>query len=125
MDLTGLVLTGFDINARSDNAEDEGETPVLQPIGAGGGGVAGDKPKFVKEIIERLNSLFGEATPIRIRWLSLIRFQRLPVKAMSSWLRWKVNTREQAMKATSPVRFSKRWFVFVQSSEAGNPGAQV
>lgn len=89
VDLTGPVLTGFDINARPDDVEDEGKTPVLQPAGAGGGGAAGDKPKFVKEIIEKLNSLFGEATPIQIRLLSLIRFQRLPVKAMSSWLRWK------------------------------------
>lgn len=82
MDLTGPVLTGFDINARSDNAEDEGETPVLQPVGAGGGGVAGDKPKFVKEIIERLNSLFGEATPIRDQVAFVNQIFQSPAKAM-------------------------------------------
>ncbi|WP_414683371.1 type I restriction enzyme subunit R domain-containing protein, partial [Methylophaga sp. UBA5088] len=65
VDLTGLVLTGFDIKSRPDQGTDDNETPVLKPIGPGSGGVTGDKPKFVKEIIERLNSLFGEATPIQ------------------------------------------------------------
>ena len=102
VDLTGLVLTGFDINARSDNAEDEGETPVLQPVGAGGGGVAGDKPKFVKEIIERLNSLFGEATPIQDQVAFVNQIFSIAGESDVVMAQVESNTREQAMKGNLP-----------------------
>lgn len=70
VDLTGLALTGFDIKARepaapkgSDEPEDDDLT--LPPMGAGGSPMPGGMPLYLREIIERLNSLFGEAAPIR------------------------------------------------------------
>lgn len=65
VDLKGLVLTGFDIKARDDEESEDENEPVLKPVGPGGGGAIGDKPKFVKEIIEKLNHLFGDATPLQ------------------------------------------------------------
>lgn len=102
VDLTGLVLTGFDINARPDDVEDEGKTPVLQPAGAGGGGAAGDKPKFVKEIIERLNSLFGEATPIQDQVAFVNQISAITGESDVVMAQVESNTREQAMKGNLP-----------------------
>ncbi len=102
VDLTGLVLTGFDINARPDDVEDEGKTPVLQPAGAGGGGAAGDKPKFVKEIIEKLNSLFGEATPIQDQVAFVNQISAITGESDVVMAQVESNTREQAMKGNLP-----------------------
>ena len=102
VDLTGLVLTGFDINARPDDVEEEGKTPVLQPAGAGGGGAAGDKPKFVKEIIERLNSLFGEATPIQDQVAFVNQISAITGESDVVMAQVESNTREQAMKGNLP-----------------------
>jgi len=102
VDLTGLVLTGFDINARPDDVEDEGKTPVLQPAGAGGGGAVGDKPKFVKEIIERLNSLFGEATPIQDQVAFVNQISAITGESDVVMAQVESNTREQAMKGNLP-----------------------
>jgi type I restriction enzyme R subunit len=62
VDLKGLVLTGFDIKGKEDAHREDDKTPVLKPIGPGGGGGAGDTPHFLTEIIDKLNHLFGEAT---------------------------------------------------------------
>lgn len=68
VDLTGLTLTGFDIKEREIDApggEDESNDLVLTPVGAGGSPLPGGMPVYLREIIERLNGLFGEAAPIR------------------------------------------------------------
>ncbi len=68
VDLRGLTLTGYDIKERE---EDGGAAPspddplVLKPIGPGGSPAPGSKPVYLQEIIKRLNSLFGEAAPLR------------------------------------------------------------
>lgn len=102
VDLTGLVLTGFDINARSLEPEDGTDVPVLQPAGAGGGGAAGDKPKFVKEIIERLNSLFGDATPIQDQVAFVNQISAIASESDVVMAQVESNTREQAMKGNLP-----------------------
>ena len=66
IDLSALVLTGFDIKAMGTPGT--GEKPnadalILKPIGPGGGGQAA-VPVYLKQIIARLNSIFGEATPL-------------------------------------------------------------
>ena len=38
---------------------------MLKPVGAGGSPAPGSKPVYLQEIIKRLNSLFGEAAPLR------------------------------------------------------------
>jgi len=64
--LSALVLTGFDLKPKDkpgpDNAPD-GEDTVLNHIGPGGGGQAA-VPVYLRQVIARLNSIFGEATPL-------------------------------------------------------------
>jgi type I restriction enzyme R subunit len=66
VDLSALVLTGFDIKAKDmpgpNEPPDEGAL-VLKPIGPGGGGQAA-MPVYLRQIIARLNAIFGEATPL-------------------------------------------------------------
>ena len=66
VDLSALVLTGFDLKAKDNPGS--GKKPdenalVLKPIGPGGGGQAA-VPLYLRQIIARLNSIFGEATPL-------------------------------------------------------------
>lgn len=69
VDVSALVLTGFDIKAkeRPDPREpvDEGKL-ILQPIGPGGGGQA-PLPVYLRDIIARLNASTGETTPLTDR----------------------------------------------------------
>lgn len=102
VDLTGLVLTGFDIKARPDETEEDDATPVLKPVGPGSGGVAGDKPKFVKDIIDRLNSMFGEATPIQDQVAFVNQIKSITSESDVVMAQVESNTREQAMKGNLP-----------------------
>ncbi|PXW57734.1 DEAD/DEAH box helicase family protein [Methylobacterium sp. B4] len=71
VDLKGLTLTGFDIKARTPmphrgSVDDEQpEDIVLKPATGGGASAPAGKPVYLQEIIQRLNSLFGEAAPLR------------------------------------------------------------
>lgn len=64
VDVSALVLTGFDIKpeAKPEPAKDD-DALVLKPVGPGGGGQA-PMPVYLRQIIARLNSIFGEATPL-------------------------------------------------------------
>ncbi|VDA76626.1 hypothetical protein BANRA_05713 [Klebsiella pneumoniae] len=80
--------------------------------------MAGDKPKFVKEIIERLNSLFGEATPIQdqvafVNQIFSIAGESDVVMAQVS------NTREQAMKGNLPGAVQQAVVRALSSHQAG------
>lgn len=66
VDLAALVLTGFDIKAKDMPGTEEktkSDALILKPIGPGGGGQAA-LPVYLKQVIARLNSIFGEATPL-------------------------------------------------------------
>jgi type I restriction enzyme R subunit len=63
IDVSGLLLKGYSIKAREPGERME-EPDALQPIGPGGGGQA-PVPVYLKEIIARLNALFGDATPLK------------------------------------------------------------
>lgn len=66
IDVSALVLTGFDLKPkdRPDTDEPPSEDDlVLPPIGPGGGGQA-PIPVYLRQVIARLNSIFGEATPL-------------------------------------------------------------
>lgn len=102
VDLKGLVLTGFDIKRRDDEPPEEEESPVLSPVGPGGGGSMGDKPKFVKEIIDKLNSLFGEATPIQDQVAFVNQIKDITGESDVVMAQVESNTREQAMKGNLP-----------------------
>ena len=102
VDLKGLVLTGFDITRRSGVPVAGEDAPVLKPIGPGGQAVTGDDPHYLQEIIERLNRLFGEATPVRdqaafVNQLAAIAKENNVVMAQVEH-----NPREEVMKAALP-----------------------
>lgn len=66
VDVSALVLTGFDIKPKETPGTSEKPDPdslVLKPIGPGGGGQA-PAPVYLAQVIARLNSIFGEATPL-------------------------------------------------------------
>lgn len=70
VDLKGLTLTGFDIKARTltqngGASEDEADDIVLKPASAGGASAPAGKPIYLQELIQRLNSLFGQAAPLK------------------------------------------------------------
>jgi type I restriction enzyme R subunit len=103
VDLKGLVLTGFDIKGRGvEPTTGDDEKSVLQPVGSGGGGSMGDKPKFVKEIIEKLNHLFGEATPIQDQIAFVNQIASIARESDVVMAQVESNTREQAMKGNLP-----------------------
>jgi type I restriction enzyme R subunit len=62
VDVSSLLLTGYEIKAR-ENADHVADSKPLQPVGPGGGGEA-TPPAYLREIITRLNSLFGDAAPL-------------------------------------------------------------
>ena len=66
VDVSALVLTGFDITAKDIPSSDEppkDDAVILKPVGPGGGGQA-ELPVYLRQVIARLNSIFGEATPL-------------------------------------------------------------
>ncbi|MCW2037879.1 type I restriction endonuclease subunit R [Xanthomonas campestris] len=66
VDMSALVLTGFDIKPEDmpdSDAPPEDDAVILKPVGPGGGGQA-ELPVYLRQVIARLNSIFGEATPL-------------------------------------------------------------
>lgn len=69
VDVSALVLTGFDIKPEDMPGSEEPpkeEAVILKPVGPGGGGQA-ELPVYLRQVIARLNSIFGEATPLTDR----------------------------------------------------------
>lgn len=102
VDLKGLVLTGFDIKGKDDAPGEEGDAPVLKPIGPGGGSGAGDAPRFLMEIIDKLNHLFGEATPLRDQAAFVNQIASIARENDVVMAQVESNTRDQAMKGNLP-----------------------
>ncbi len=65
VDVSALLLTGFDIKPldKPESDQTDADGLILKPIGPGGGGQAA-LPVYLRQIIERLNSIFGDATPL-------------------------------------------------------------
>ena len=101
VDLKGLVLSGFDIKGKEDSPGDEIKAPVLKPVGPGGGG-AGDTPHFLTEIINRLNHLFGEATPLSDQVAFVNQIAAIARENDVVMAQVESNTRDQAMKGNLP-----------------------
>lgn len=103
VDLKGLALTGYDIKPRDGSTTDEvKEPPALQPIGPGGSKRPGGVPIYLQEIIEKLNSLFGEATPLMDRaifanqTLSILNDNEIVMAQIKN------NTKDQVLKGHLP-----------------------
>lgn len=102
VDLAGLVLTGFEIKGKSDQPSENENAPSLKPVGPGGTSSKGDNPKFLAEIIEKLNHLFGDVTPLQDQItfvnhiVSIVRENDVVMAQVEN------NTREQALKGNLP-----------------------
>jgi len=102
IDLKGLVLTGFDIKSKDDVDGDEDEPPILKPVGPGTGGGKGDDPHYLHEIIDRLNHLFGDATPLRDQATFVNHIVSIARENDVVMAQVENNTREQALKGNLP-----------------------
>jgi len=102
VDLQGLVLSGFDIKSKEDEPSMDDHVPVLKPVGAGGGGSAGDAPKFLHEIIDKLNHLFGDVTPLRDQATFVNHIVSIARENDVVMAQVENNTRDQALKGNLP-----------------------
>lgn len=102
IDLRGLVLTGFDIKAAREVSTEDEKVPVLKPVAAGSENSKSDDPRYLTEIIDRLNHLFGDATPLRDQAtfvnhiISIAKENHLVMAQIDN------NTRGQALKGNLP-----------------------
>lgn len=101
VDLKGLVLSGFDIKARTEGTVNDPEKPTLKPVGPGGSGKA-DEPNYLKEIIDRLNRLFGDATPLRDQATFVNHIAAIAKESDVVMAQVENNNREQALKGNLP-----------------------
>lgn len=102
VDLKGLVLSGFDIKERGGSEGGDDEPPPLKPLGPGGGGRPDDTPGYLKEIIDRLNRLFGETTPLRDQAVFVNHIAAIARESDVVMAQIENNTREQALKGNLP-----------------------
>ncbi len=102
VDLKGLVLTGFDIKRQDDHPDGDDASPILQPLGPGSGGSIGDAPQFLHDIIEKLNHLFGEATPLRDQAVFVNHIAAIARENDMVMAQVENNSREQALKGNLP-----------------------
>lgn len=104
IDLHGIALTGYQIAEREPaGGETEPEEPILEPDkGGGGGGRPGALPVYIQELIERLNSLFGQATPIEDQVAFVNQVAAITRENRVVMAQIEKNTKDQAMKGNLP-----------------------
>jgi hypothetical protein len=104
IDLHGIALTGYQIAEREPaGGETEPEEQILEPDkGSGGGGRPGALPVYIQELIERLNSLFGQATPIEDQVAFVNQVAAITRENRVVMAQIEKNTKDQAMKGNLP-----------------------
>ncbi|MCI2975630.1 MAG: hypothetical protein MP439_06085 [Ferrimicrobium sp.] len=102
IDLKALVLMGFDIKATPLVPKPDPEQPVLKPIGPGGTDGTADDAKYLKEIIEKLNHLFGDAAPVRDQLAFANQVASITQESDVVMAQIENNARDQAMKGNLP-----------------------
>jgi type I restriction enzyme R subunit len=103
VDLKGLVLSGFDIKEREESkGEKEEDAPVVKPISSGGQVRDQDDRAYLREIIDQLNRIFGEATPLQAQ-VAYLNGIAAPILTNEMVMAQVQNaTREQALKGNLP-----------------------
>jgi type I restriction enzyme R subunit len=117
VDLRGITLTGYDIKAREpvgggdgsgeDEDDDAGPDITLKPVGAGGSGRPGTTPAYLQEIIERLNSLFGDAAPLSDKISFVNQIAAIARESDVVMAQVNENPKEQALKGNLPGAVQK------------------
>ena len=102
IDLKALVLMGFDIKATPLTPQPGPEQPVLKPIGPGSTDGTADDAKYLKEIIEKLNHLFGDAAPVRDQMAFANQVAAITQESDVVMAQIENNSRDQAMKGNLP-----------------------
>jgi len=104
IDLHGIALTGYQITPRESDPEGgEIDPPLLEPVKGGGRGERpGAVPVYIQEIIERLNRLFGEATPIEDQVAFVNQVAAITRENHVVMAQIEKNTKDQAMKGNLP-----------------------
>lgn len=104
IDLHGIALTGYQIVEREPTrGESDPEKPALESVKAGGGGRRPSSlPVYIQELIERLNSLFGEATPIEDQVAFVNQVAAITRENRMVMAQIQTNTKDQAMKGNLP-----------------------
>jgi type I restriction enzyme R subunit len=104
VDLRGIALTGYDI--KPVDGVPPGLPPIdrpLKPIQPGGGGARpGTTPVYIQEIIERLNSLFGEAAPLEDQITFVNQVAAIARDNPVVMAQIEENSKDQAMKGNLP-----------------------
>ncbi len=105
VDLNGLLLTGYQIKGKEDptsGSEPDEDELIHKPIGPGGSPKPGGVPVYIQEIILKLNSLFGEATPLKDR--AIFADQTLSILSENEIVMAQVqnNPRSDALKGSLP-----------------------
>lgn len=106
IDLRGITLTGYDIKAREtsgvEGGDEETSDSVLQPITPGGSIKPGSIPVYIREIIEKLNGIFGEATPLSDRIDFVNQIANITRENAHVMAQVEKNSKEQALKGNLP-----------------------
>ena len=74
----------------------------MTPVGPGGGISSDDDPKFLREIIDKLNHLFGDATPLRDQATFVNHIVSIARENDVVMAQVENNTRDQALKGNLP-----------------------
>ena len=106
VDLRGITLTGFDIRVNKDFrgpvGGDEEEEIVLRPVGADESHVSPQKPVYLQKLIERLNGIFGEVTPIKDQVSFVNNIAAIARENDIVVAQVEKNSKEQALKGNLP-----------------------
>lgn len=106
IDLAGIVLVGFDIKANAQGGDEEDgdgkAVPTLKPIGSINGSGEGDDVGYLHDIIARLNTLFGDVTPIEDQVAFINHIASITKENNVVMAQIEHNSREAVFKANFP-----------------------
>ncbi|MGC1496301.1 MAG: DEAD/DEAH box helicase family protein [Sulfitobacter sp.] len=102
VDLRGITLTGYDIKARDPLVDDPEPVQPMKPVGPGGSPAPGTLPLYIQEIIEKLNGIFGEATPLADQASFVNQILAIARENNVVMAQVEKNSKEQALKGNLP-----------------------